>query len=1003
MVKPTDAKNEADIKIDKAKTTSKSKVESEVKPEPKPKTTDKSKSKVDKSKVELEVTEVKPEPKPKSTTSKSKSKVESESLPSDSDKDTGKNKKTDIPECTTVYKGKHVVIVESPNKISKIKSLLEKIQDHPSFKDCKFIVTASYGHIREIDHKHVGIDINNNFKPAYLVSDSKTHVVWDLNEMTRDASIVWLAADDDREGEAIAWHLKDVLKLTDARYQRVTFNEITEKALRTAFLHPRKIDMDRFNSQQARAVIDKLIGYLISPILDAQFQAHGLSAGRVQSVAVDLVVQREKEIQKFESSGYFQVNGSFTPKSTDSELKKMVINADLDKTFVNQDEAQKFLDIANVAEFKILDITTTNTKRRPPPPLITSSLQQEASTKLGIAPADTMRIAQKLYETGFITYMRTDSVILSDDAKKQIKGHIKGSFGDNYHTDTSYANKGDSQEAHEACRPCDFSKKNVLSNGGLTARENKVYELIWKRAMGSQMAPAECEIKTIKIGMNNSDRIFITKAEKITFKGFLALYEKSKPKSKSADVAEDAEDVDETGGCNSDEESIVDQSELYDSLKKLEIGQILLYKLLEATEKYSKPPKGRFTEASLIKELERLKIGRPSTYASIITKIQDKKRGYVSKLDKKGEKKDVHILQYKGGKFNMKTTSITTGAAKQKLFPGQTGKSIVEFMKENFDKIMDYAFTANVETELDEIAQGKHIWYKVVQNIYDEFNPQIDKIIQKHKGGEKGKIKKFLGVDPKTKGEISLIHNYWGPSICLTTGPNKEDKKYVSLSQCEELDVTFETALELLKYPISYKNSDDVVEYELCKSSKNYYIKRLSDKKSVGVNDDEVDTITNMSYDKLKTYFDDCNQQSNDVVKEFDNDIKIRKSKFGDDKYYISYKGKVNVRIPAKIDYNTLTRDQCAVLINKKKEQNKTTGKTKLPKPTPKEEVKPKSTESTEPKAKTSKPKAPKAETPKAPKAETPKAPKAETSKPKAETPKAPKAETSKPKAKKTT
>jgi DNA topoisomerase-1 len=464
------------------------------------------------------------------------------------------------------------------------------------------------------------------------------------------------------------------------------------------------------------------------------------------------------------------------------------------------------------------------------------------------------------------------------------------------------------------------------------------------------MAPTECEIKTIKIGMNNSDRIFITKAEKITFKGFLALYEKSKSKSKSADLEDD--NVEGVEGGDDDEESIVDQAELYDSLKKLEIGQILLYKLLEGTEKYSKPPKGRFTEASLIKELERLKIGRPSTYASITTKIQDTKRGYVSKLDKKGDKKDVHVLQYKGGKYNVKTTSITTGAAKQKLFPGQIGKSMATFMKENFTKIMDYDFTANVETELDEIALGKHVWHTVVKNIYDQFYPQIEKIIEKHKNGEKGKIKKYLGVDPITKGEIDVIYNYWGPSVCLTTGPNKEDKKYVSLTQAEEMDVTFEKALELLKYPFCYKNSNGEVEYELCKGSKNFYVKRSIDKKSLSLSDDEIDTISGMTYDKLKQYFDDRIEQTNDVIKELDKDIKIRKSKFGDDKYYISYKGKINISIPSKTDYNTLTRDQCAVLINKKKEQNKKGTKPKPPKPISRKEVKPKEVKPKEVKAK---------------------------------------------------
>ena len=906
MVKSTDAKNEAD--------TSKGKAKADVK---KSSTTKSAKNtsaeKKSTTKAKSTTAEKKSTTKVKSTTAEKKSTTKAKSSTK------GKtSKKTEIvtaPECKTVYHGKQVLIVESPNKIQKIKSLLKKIGDHPNFQDCNFIVTASMGHIREIDKKRVGIDINDNFKPFYKVSDSKTHVVWDLKDLISDASIVWLAADADREGEAIAWHLKEVLKLTDAKYQRITFNEITEKALKEALLHPRKIDFDMFYSQQARSVIDKLIGYLISPVLDTEFKTFGLSAGRVQSVAVDLVVQREAEIEKFESHGYFQVKGTFKPDSEDKKLSNLLISSDLDKTFADQPQAQEFLDLGNKAVFKIIDISTTKTKRKPPPPLITSSLQQEASTKLGISPQDTMRIAQKLYENGLITYMRTDSVVLSDDAKKQIKNQIEKSFGDGYHKNTNYANKESSQEAHEACRPSDFSKKSIADQKGMTSREDRIYQLIWKRSMASQMAPAECEIKTVKIGMDNSDRIFIAKAEKITYRGFLALYQKaSTPKTKKYQPSDD----DEEG----DQESLADDADLYDLLKQLEIGQVVLYQVLEGTEKFSKPPKGRFTEASLIKELERLKIGRPSTYASIITKIQDTKRGYVIKRDRKGEKKDVHILQYKGGKFNLKLSSITMGGAKQKLFPGHVGKSVTGFMRDNFKKIMDYDFTANVEKELDEIALGKFIWHQVVKDTYDQFNPQIEKLRKESKSdGQKGRIKRFLGVDGDA--DISIIYSKWGPSICRTKG---DTKKYVQLSEEEEYDITLKEALELLKYPLIYKQG--VVEYQLCKGSGNFYIK-LVGKGSTTIEKEDEEEVFKMDFEGLRKYFSDHYKDPKASLRVIDKDICIRDGKYGP---YVSYKdNKVIASIPKKMDYNTITRDQCAILINNKKAKMKKPNGKKAP------------------------------------------------------------------------
>ena len=876
---------------------------------------------------------------------KTKGKIKKTKETGKKDKEKIKDKviKEEIAASNEIYKGLQVLIVESPNKIKKITDLLDKLKKIPNFEKCSFLVTASMGHIREIDKTRVGIDINNNFEPCYMISESKIHVVHDLKDAISDAKMVWLAADADREGEAIAWHLMDVLKLKETDYNRITFNEITEKALKDALLHPRKIDFNMYYSQKARSVIDKLIGYLISPVLDAQFQTFGLSAGRVQSVAVKLVAEREKEIEKFESSGYYQIKGLFNPQK--QSIKSLIIPADLDKTFIDKEKATEFLELGNVAEYKIIDISTSQTKRRPPPPLITSSLQQEASIKLGISPDETMRIAQKLYENGFITYMRTDSVMLSEDAKKDIAGEVNKYFGEGFHQNNTFANKDDAQAAHEACRPCDFSKKSLLEQGGITPRENKVYDLIWKRSMASQMAPAEVEIKTVKIGMNNAKNIFISKAEKITYKGFLALYEKEKhssyddieniegnSKSKSKKTKKEQENQDAEGEGDDDNE--VDESgdnsneELYDMLNKLEKGDLLNYKILEGTEKFSKPPHGRYTEASLIKELERLKIGRPSTYSSIITKIQDVKRNYVKKMDKKGEKKDVHILQYlkksskDEGKFTVKTTSITTGAAKQKLFALDTGKTIVEFLNENFEKIMNYSFTANVEEQLDDIALGKFVWHEVIKGTYDCFQPQIEIIRGKHKEGHKGKIKRFLGIDPVSNCDVSIIFTKKGPTIYMEV---KEEKKYCNINDEEVMEMTFERALELLKYPIILKSpsNDEKETLQICKGKSNYYIK--SSQGSVPLSQEEPKNIT---YEIAKQVFD-----TNFITKEsktlrvIDKDIEILKGPYG---AYICYKKKLNVAIPKKYEYETITRDEAATLINKKTQDKKNGVKPKV-------------------------------------------------------------------------
>jgi len=883
---------------------------------------------------------------------KKKEKASKPSKSSKSSKSSKKDIKVEkeiIPASDRVYSGKQVVIVESPNKIKKIKEILDKIKTLPNFTNCKFNVVASFGHIRCVDPTKVGIDINNNFEPQYIISDDKQHVVYDLKEIISDAEMVWLAADADREGEAIAWHCMDVLGLKDENYNRITFNEITEKAIKEAMLHPRRIDLNMYYSQKARVTIDKLIGYLISPVLDSQFETFGLSAGRVQSVACKLVAEREKEIEKFESSGYYQVKGTFNPVK--EETKGLLIPADLETTIENKEKTLEFLELGNKAEFKIIDITNNKTTRKPPPPLITSSLQQEASIKYGINPETCMKLAQKLYEAGFITYMRTDSVSLSNDARKDIKEFVENGFGEKFHHSNFYANKDNSQEAHEAIRPTYIEKKNVLDSLGMA--ENKIYQLIWRRAVASQMSPAELMVKIVKIGMNNSDLTFVSRAEKIIFKGYLSIYDnnntntksksndKSNDKSNKKDKVNKGKDSDEEDGENGEEEGLIDDVEFYELLNNLEVDDILNYRLLEGIEKYSKPIP-RYTEASLVKELEKRGLGRPSTYASLIKKILDPKKNYVNILSKNAVSVDNFILQYKSGKFTEKTVKVNTGGYKNKMVCMEIGKKVVEFLDENFNKIMDYNYTRDVETAFDEIAENKHIWHDVVKDNYNSFYPQIELIRQKHMAGDKGKIKKYLGIDPVSGEDVNILYGNGGQKICLDT-KDKTNKKYCNITNEEANEITLARALELLKYPIilkapSNKNIEEdkpegktegklegkqkEYDIEICKGKTNYYLKKNNKSISLSENvEKEPDIMTWNEANKLFT-IEEEKAQSN-ILKTFEEDknVSIVKARYG---ICISYKnGKLYVSIPKNKNYEDLTYNECAILINNKKKLSK--------------------------------------------------------------------------------
>ena len=589
-----------------------------------------------------------------------------------------------------------LIIVESPNKIKKIKSYVDKTIN----------ASASCGHIRNMDPKCMSIDIDetqNKFEPYYIVVSDKKKIVSSLKNDVKccgSTGTIYLAMDYDREGEAIAWHLNEVLKLKPQQTKRILFTEITKKAILTSLANPTQIDMNMFYSQQARMVLDKLIGYMISPILWKQFNNWKLSAGRVQSVVVKIIQEREDEIAKFKSSNFFKVNADFwIDKSSINKFSKAILKTTLEDDIKTKKELDDLVALIHKKDtkFKVISNKTAQSKRKPPPPFITSSLQQEASIKLNMSPKSTMSAAQKLYENGLITYMRTDSMVLCDDAHKAIYKTIVSKFGEGYYKKIQYKSKSkSSQEAHEAIRPTHFEKEDILAeNSRLTSYENKLYKLIWRRTVASQMNPANVETTTVKVSPVVDDviHIFTGKFEKIIFDGYLALYGK-KDDTKNDDTKNSIE--------NETSDSILKK------VKSLKKGYEVFYATFDALEKNSKPSKSRFTEASLIKKLDELEIGRPSTFASMTTKVQTKL--YVEKKTIPPIKKD--FIQIKLKYPNEKTETIkkiSVDGEKNKLFVTPLGFMINDYLNKQFASILDYGFTANVETLLDEIAKGNKV------------------------------------------------------------------------------------------------------------------------------------------------------------------------------------------------------------------------------------------------------------------------------------------------------
>lgn len=642
----------------------------------------------------------------------------------------------------------NLVIVESPAKAKTIEGYLGK----------DFIVRSSFGHVRDLAKKGEAIDIENNFTPNYEVSEDKKKIVAELRKLSKAANIVWLATDEDREGEAISWHLQETLKLKDDKIKRITFNEITKKAVQKAIESPRNIDIDLVNAQQARRILDRIVGFELSPVLWKKVKP-SLSAGRVQSVTVRIIAERERDIEKFESTSSYKVVGEFTTEGK-------IFKAEISKNFKTEKEAEEFVNKCKDADFTVNSLEKKPAVRKPAPPFTTSTLQQEASRKLGYNVARTMNLAQRLYEAGLITYMRTDSLNLSDFAVKNATDEVKSAYGDAYSKTRKFkTNKAGAQEAHEAIRPTNFA----VHSAGSDAQQQRLYQLIWKRTIASQMSEAQLEKTKITIDISTTSEQFIANGEIVKFDGFLKVYLEGN----------DDENDDEQKGM----------------LPAVKSGDGLLSKIITATQRFTRPP-ARYTEASLVKKLEELGIGRPSTYAPTISTIQ--KRGYVERKEKEGKERNYTQFIVENGTVEKKVNTDIFGADKNKLMPTDIGFVVNDFLIEHFEKVLDYNFTASVEKEFDDIAQGMLEWTKMLEKFYSPFHKNIEYTLEH---SERASGERILGVHPDTGRQISVRIGKFGPMAQIGVQED-EDKQYASLQANQSLgNITLAEALDLFLLP----------------------------------------------------------------------------------------------------------------------------------------------------------------------------------------------------------
>jgi DNA topoisomerase I len=753
----------------------------------------------------------------------------------------------------------NLVIVESPAKAKTIEKFLGK----------DFRVVSSFGHIRDLAKKNLGIEIDNSFSPVYEVPKEKAKVVSDLKKNAAESKNIWIASDEDREGEAIAWHLINVLSLDPDTTKRIVFHEITKEAISEAIKKPRLVDMNLVNSQQARRILDRLVGFEISPVLWKKVQP-SLSAGRVQSVAVRLIVDREREIIAFKADSSFRVTAVFLLSKDDSDT---ILKAEASKKFKQEEEAQKFLELCSAAAYKISGISVKPGTRSPAPPFTTSTLQQEAYRKLGFSVAQTMSVAQKLYESGKITYMRTDSTNLSKLALAKAHDTIVAEYGEKYSKTRQFQTKTKgAQEAHEAIRPSYLDKATVSGN----QNEKRLYELIWKRTIASQMSDAVIERTNIGIELNNSPVTFSATGEVIKFDGFLRVY------SESADQE------------NSDEERYV--------IPPVKNGMPLYYNSITAAEKFT-APLPRYTEASLVKKLEELGIGRPSTYAPTISTIQN--RGYVAKEDRPGEKRKARSLELLNGKISSSAKFEITGKEKSKLFPKDIGMIVNDFLVENFSEIVDFNFTADVELQFDEIADGNLKWTLMLDKFYTPFHKTVENCLEKK---DKKTGARILGNHPETGEPVSVKMGRYGPVVQIGEQVNDTKPRFASLLNSQLIEtITLEEALNLFRLPRTIGEQDgEPMVVGIGKfgpyirfNNKFYSLKKGVDDPYIVTKERALEII----HEKTET-------DKQKVINDF-GEISVLNGRYGP---YIT-KDKKNFRIPKGTDASKLTKEECISII----------------------------------------------------------------------------------------
>jgi len=766
---------------------------------------------------------------------------------------------------------KNLLIVESPAKAKTIEKILGK----------DFQVKSCFGHIRDLAKADMGIDVENKFQPNYIVPADKEKVVKELRSLAGKSEEVWLATDEDREGEAISWHLCEVLGLDPKTTKRIVFHEITKSAILSAVENPRKVDMNLVMAQQARRVLDRIVGFELSPVLWRKMaMRNNLSAGRVQSVAVRLIVEREREINAFNSISAYKVEAFFTAK--DIGGKAVTFSAE-GKKQPKADDAETFLRSCIGADYKVTDIQVKPGKRSPAPPFTTSTLQQEASRKLGYGVSRTMQIAQRLYENGYITYMRTDSVNLSNTALGDITNTVKSMYGEEYHQFRRYKNKNESaQEAHEAIRP------TFMNNASIPEAEwARLYELIWKRTMASQMADAELEKTTAKIAISTNKEELSATGEVLKFDGFLKVYREDKDDDELEEEANEG------------------------MLPPLTVGQDLPLKEMKATERFSRPP-ARYTEASLVKKLEELGIGRPSTYAPTISTVL--KRGYVEKRDKEGMQRNFTVFSLKNDKVNQEISVENTGAEKSKLFPSDLGLVVTDFLIQYFDDIMDYGFTARIEGEFDEVAEGKLKWNSMILDFYSPFKKDVEKTIET---AERIKGERILGADPDSGKPVIARMGRYGAMIQIGNADENDKPRFAKIPTGQSIEtISYEDAMKLFAQQGTLGQYEDR-DVSVGVGRFGPYVKWGDEYVSIpkGTDLGQVDFDKAVGYIKIK-------QVADAPVGTYDGkNVTKGKGRFGP---YIKWDG-MFINVPRRYNFDKLTQEEMDELIDAKvkKEANR--------------------------------------------------------------------------------